>query len=301
MIKKILEAKFPEVTIHAAHNELEAEPFIDRAEILLTIKISDDLIRKAEKLQWVQSLITGVDPIVNLPSLRKEVLVTSTRGIHGPQMSEIAFLFMLALSRDLFRNFRNQQKKNWERWPGKLLYQKKVGILGVGVIGKALAQKCKAFDMTVYGITRTRRDIDFVDHAFGPEDLPRVMAEVDFFINIVPSTPETNRMVGAKELAVMKPTSFFINIGRGDTVDEEALIDVLKAGKIAGAALDALVKEPLPEESPLWHMDNVIITPHIGGMSDIYIDQALPIFEENLKRYLQGERRDLVNYIEWNQ
>jgi len=297
-IKKRLQAGFPELTIHAADSEEEIGDFIEKTDILLTIKIPDAFIKKATKLKWIQSLITGVDFIINLPSLRKEVLVTSTRGIHGPQMSEMAFLFMLALSRDFLRNLQNQKQKIWERWPARLLYKKKVGILGVGVIGKELARKCKAFGMTVYGITSTKREIESVDHAYGPDGLMEVMGEVDFFVNIVPSTPETLKMVGARELSAMKPTAFFINIGRGDTVDEEALIERLKAKKIAGAGLDAFSMEPLPEDSPLWDMENVIVTPHNGGMSDIYLDQALPIFEENMRRFLQGERRDLINYIE---
>ena len=170
--------------------------------------------------------------------------------------------------------------------------------MGVGVIGKEIARKCKAFWMTVYGITGTKRDIEFVDYSYGPEGLMDVLKEVDYFINVVPSTPATKGMIGNSELSAMKSTAFFINIGRGATVDEEALIKVLKDNKIAGAGLDVFETEPLPRESPLWGMENVIITPHIGGMSDIYTEQALPVFEENLKRFLNGERKDLINLIE---
>jgi phosphoglycerate dehydrogenase-like enzyme len=121
---------------------------------------------------------------------------------------------------------------------------------------------------------------------------------VDYFINVIPSTPLTINMIGAEELASMKPTAYYISIGRGDTVDEAALIRALEEKKIAGAAMDVFFTEPLPPDSPLWGMENVIITPHIGGMSDIYADQALPIFEENLRRYLRGETRDLINFFE---
>ena len=298
-IKKSLEPNFPEVFIHAVAKEKEVGDFIEKTDILLTIRISDELIKKASKLQWIQCMITGVDYIVNLPSLRKDVILTSTRGIHGPQMSELAFLLMLALNRNFPENIRNQDQSVWKRWPGRLLYQKKVGILGVGVIGQEIARKCKAFGMTVYGITSVKRKIDSVDYSYGPEGLLQVIREVDYFINVVPSTPQTEKMVGAKELSAMKPTAFFINIGRGETVDEEALVSVLKAEKIAGAALDVFCTEPLPKDHPLWGMNNVILTPHVGGLSDIYAEQVLPIFEENLRRFLQGERRNLINYIEW--
>jgi len=296
---KALEPEFPELTFFATVDESEVGDFIEKADILLTLRPSDDIIKRAVRLQWIHSIITGVDYIVNLPSLRKDILLTSTRGIHGPQMSEIAFLLMLAFNRNLPLNIKNQGKRVWEQWPTKLLYQKKVGIIGVGVIGKEIARKCKAFGMTVYGITSTKREIEHVDHSFGPDGLLQVMGEVDYFINVVPSTPQTVGLIGARELSAMKPTAFFINIGRGETVDEGALINALENGQIAGAGLDAFCEEPLPDNHPLWTTKNTIITPHVGGQSDIYVEQALPIFEENLRRFLKGERRDLINFIEW--
>jgi len=298
-IKKKIGSKFPELTIHAAADESEVGDFVERADVLLAKRTSDEIIKRAKKLEWIQSMITGVDYYLNLPSLRKETLLTSTRGIHGPQMSELAILLMLSLNRKFPENIRNQDRKIWERWPGILLWKKKVGILGVGVIGEAISEKCKAFGMTVYGIDRIKREIESVDYFYGPEELLTVLEKVDYFINVVPFTPETEKMIGAKEFSAMKPTAFFISVGRGDTVDENALIEALESGKFAGAALDVFSIEPLPKESLLWEMKNVIITPHIGGMSDIYADQILPIFEENLRRFLQGERHNLINVIEW--
>jgi D-2-hydroxyacid dehydrogenase (NADP+) len=297
-IKKQIGSKFPELNIHGANDEGEVGDFAEKADILLAIKVSDEMLRRAKKLKWIQSMITGVDFFLNLPSLTKDILLTSSRGIHGPQMSELTLLFMLALNRRFKDNVRNQDRKIWERWPGMLLWQKKVAILGIGVIGQAIAEKCKAFGMTVYGIDRVKREVQAVDHFLGPEELDRVLGEVDYFINIVPFTPETQKIVGAKEFSAMKPTAFYISMGRGDTVDEDALIEALNSAKIAGAAMDVFSAEPLPKESPLWGMKNVIMTPHIGGLSDVYIDQMLPIFEENLRRFLQGERRNLVNLIE---
>ena len=296
--EKALKPKFPEVSIHAAATEEEIGDFIEKAEILFTIRISDALLKKASRLQWVHAMTTGVDYIINLPSLKKEVLLSSSRGIHGPQMSEMAFLMMLALNRNFPQFVRNQDRKVWERWPTKLLYQKKVGILGVGIIGEEIARKCKAFGMIVYGIDVVRRKIDAVDHFHGPEDLPRVAREVDYLIIVVPNTPQTTKLVDEKVLTSMKPTAFLINIGRGEVVDEDALVRILEEGKIAGAGLDTFYKEPLPMDHPLWGMKNVIITPHVGGMSDIYVDQVLTIFEENLRRFLRGEKRNLINFIE---
>ncbi|MDP2968920.1 MAG: D-2-hydroxyacid dehydrogenase [Deltaproteobacteria bacterium] len=297
--KKALESQFPEVSILATKEEKEAGEIIDKAEILFTGKISDGLIKKASTLQWIQAKTTGVDYLINLPSLRKEVLLTSTRGIHGPQMSEMAILLMLALNRNFPQIVRNQAQRVWSRWPGKLLHRKKVGILGVGVIGEEIAHKCKAFGMTVYGIDIVKRKVEVVDHFYGPEELLQVISVVDYFIIVAPLTPETRNMIGLEALSTMGPTTFLINLGRGEIVDEDALVQVLKARKIAGAALDVFWEEPLPKDHPLWKFKNVIITPHMGGVSDIYMEQVLSIFEENLRRFLKGERRNLINLVEW--
>jgi D-2-hydroxyacid dehydrogenase (NADP+) len=173
-----------------------------------------------------------------------------------------------------------------------------VGILGVGVIGEEIARKCKAFGMTVLGIDIVKRKVEAVDHFYGAEELLRVIPEVDYFVVVAPSTPQTQKMVGAKVLSSMKPTSFLINIARGGIVDEGALTDALRAGRIAGAALDVFCEEPLPTDHQFWGMHNVIVTPHLGGLSDIYVEQVLSILEENLRRFLKGERRKLINIVE---
>jgi phosphoglycerate dehydrogenase-like enzyme len=296
--KKALQSKFPEVMIHTSLKEEDIGDFIEKVNVLLTFRISDGLIKRAKNLQWIQSMASGVDAIVKLPSLRKEVLLTSTRGIHAPQMAEMAILLMLSLNRNFPQIIRNQDKGIWERWPAKLLYQKKVGILGIGAIGEEIARKCKAFGMTVFGIDIVQRKVDAVDYSYGPEDLLKVVQEVDYLIIVVPLTPQTRKMVGTKVLSSMKPTAFLINIGRGEIIDENALIHSLESGKIAGAALDVFSQEPLPKDHALWRTKNVIITPHIGGTSTIYVDQVLSIFEENLRRFLKGERQTLINLLE---
>jgi D-2-hydroxyacid dehydrogenase (NADP+) len=296
--EKALKAKFPEIVIHAATKEEEVGDFIERAEVFLTGRISDPLMKRASKLQWVQASTTGVDYILNLPSLRKGTLITSCRGIHGPQVSETAFLLMLALNRNFPEVVRNQGKEVWERWPGRLLWKKKVAIFGVGVIGEEIARKCKAFEMEVIGIDIVRRKVEGIDRFCGPEEIVEVAREVDYFIVMAPYTPQTEKIVNSKILSAMKPTAFLLNLARGELVDEEALINALKSGQIAGAGLDAFCQEPLPKGHPLWGMKNVIITPHIAGMSDIYVEQTLPVVEENLRRFMKGERRNLLNFVE---
>lgn len=297
--EKAISQKFSGVGIHAVAREEEVGKFIEQADILLTIRISDELIKKASKLQWIHALTTGVDYIVNLPSLRKDIMITSTRGIHGPQVSEMAFLLMLALNRNIPEVIRNQDQRTWERWPGKLLWKKKVGILGIGVIGEEIARKCKAFGMEVSGIDIVKKKVDCLDFFYGPEDLVQVAKELDYFIIVAPYTPQTKNLVDSKVLSAMKTTAFLVNLGRGEIVDEEALIYALRSGKIGGAGLDTYCQEPLPKDHPFWGMKNVIVSPHVAGMSDVYVEQALTIFEENLQRFLRGEKRDLFNRVEW--
>jgi phosphoglycerate dehydrogenase-like enzyme len=296
--KKALSPKFPEVVIHAATQEAQVGKFIEQADILMTIRVSDDLIKKASKLKWVHAMTTGVDYIVKLPSLKKEVILTSTRGIHGPQVSEMAFLLMLALNRNFPEVVRNQDKGLWERWPGRLLWRKKIGILGVGVIGEEIARKAKAFGMEVFGIDIIKRKLDCIDVFYGPEDIVKVAKDLDYLVIVAPNTPETEKIVDSKVLSAMKPTAFLLNLGRGELVDEEALIRVLKSGKIAGAGLDTYLQEPLPKGHPFWGMKNVIVSPHVAGMSDIYVEQTLTIFDENLRRFIKGEKRNLINLVE---
>ena len=296
--KEALAEAFPELLIQASRAEQGVGDFIGRTDILFTGAISDALIRKASRLRWIQAKTTGVDALVTLPSLKKEVLLTSARGIHGPQMSEISILLMLSLNRRFPQILRNQDRKVWDRRPQRLLQHKTVGILGVGVVGEAIAVKCKAFGMKVYGFDPVKRGVQAVDMMMGPEKMEGMLGDLDFLVIAAPSTPQTRGMIGAGVLSAMKPTAFLLNLGRGEVVDEAALVEALRNQTIAGAALDTFQQEPLPPEHPFWEMHNVIITPHIGGLSDTYVEQVLPIFRENLRRFLLGERRNLINVIE---
>lgn len=296
--KKELESEFPDVIIRPCKTESEVGDFIGEARILLTFSISDELIRKAVNLDWIQALGTGVDAILDLPSLPKGILITSTRGIHGPQMSELAVLLMLALTRRFPDMVRNQDNAVWNRWQGELLLHKKAGILGLGAVGEEIARKCKAFGMTVYGVNRSKKQVEAVDRFFGLDGLLAVAREVDYFIVVVPLTPETRGMVGTEVISTMKRSAFLLNLARGPVIDEKALIHALESGTIAGAALDVFNEEPLPQSHPLWKMKNVIVTPHIGGTSTSYVTQALSVFRENLRRFLNGERLTLINVVE---
>ncbi|MEE9274027.1 MAG: D-2-hydroxyacid dehydrogenase [bacterium] len=288
---------FPEVSISAAETSDEAGDAFAEAQIIVIIgpHLRDGDIEKAARLEWIQALTTGVDNILASPFLREEALVTTTRGIHGPQMSELAVLLMLSLNRDFPRTLRRQGRKIWDQRPQRLLEGKTAAILGVGAIGEQIARKSKAFGMRVIGISGAPREVEGIDEFYRRADLLPAAREADFLIVLVPHSPATDKIVGAEVLAAMKPTAFLINIARGGVVDEAALIGALERGEIAGAGLDVFAEEPLPAESPLWGMENVIVTPHIGGMSENYVEQVMPIVEENLRRFTRGEREKMIN------
>ena len=297
--QKLLEPKFPDLSIHTAPRAAEVGEIIRETHAIFAMShaVGDDLVRKAPRLEWIQSLISGTDPLLALKNLKEDVRITNARGIHGPQMAEMAFLHMLSLARNYPRMGRNQDRRIWERWPQPLLYQKTVGIVGVGAIAEELALKCQAFNMKVLGISNTKRAVAGIDCIYRREELPQAAAEVDFLIVLVPYSAETDKIINAKVLAAMKPSAFLINLARGPVLDEDALVEALKARKIAGAGLDVFVKEPLPEDHPFWGLENLMITPHVGGMSDIYPEQVLPILETNLRHFLKGERGKMINIV----
>jgi phosphoglycerate dehydrogenase-like enzyme len=297
--EKALNEMFPDVDIETVSEWQAAAKSIVDADILLTFgaMMTDEVVKNAPRLKWIHALGTGLDGIIDLPSLDKGVRISSTRGIHGAPMSEMTFLLMLALSRNFSRTVRNQDRAQWERWPAKLLDSKTVGILGVGLIAEELAPKCKAFNMTVVGISSTPRQVQGIDQFYHRKDLKQAVPELDYLVVLVPYAPETHGIVDAGIFSAMKSSSYLINIARGGVVDEDALIHALESGQIAGAGLDTFVQEPLPPNHPFWRMENVIITPHLGGFNDAYINKALPIIERNMRCFLNGEIEKMI-YLE---
>jgi D-2-hydroxyacid dehydrogenase (NADP+) len=294
-----LRATFPQLTIHLVDHHSKVGPYIGSADILMTFApmITDQVVREAANLKWIQALGTGVDNLIDLPSLRSDVIVSNIQGIHGAAMSEAAIMAMLALSRDLTRVVRNQDRHVWERWPARLLDGKNLGILGIGVISEALAPKCKALGMTVAGITSAKRAVAGFDQVYARDELISAVRDLDYLIALTPYSAATRHIVDTSIFSAMKPTSYFINLARGGVVDEKALIAALENGRIAGAALDVFNDEPLPQDHPFWNMKNVIVTPHLGGFYDGYAERALPVVEENVRRFLAGDIKNMINVV----
>lgn len=295
---------FPEVEITAAGSFPDAGPYLARAQILVTLGVplpgldfTVGVAAQMPHLTWVQCLVSGHESVRKALAGREDVLVTTGAGIHGPQMAEIALLHMLALARGMRTMLRNQAAGTWERVPQHILQSKTVGIVGMGAVGSHLAGICKALGMHVCAFSRTIRSVPGVDRMLSRDDLARVVPELDFLVLVVPATPETSPLVDAALLAAMKPTAYLINLGRGPVVDEDALAGALRAGVIAGAGLDVFAVEPLPADSPLWGLENVIMTPHVGGYHDRYAEQTLAVLEPNLRAFVEGRRDEMINVV----
>ncbi len=293
--EKRLAPRHPELTIKTVGTLAEAKANIHEADIFMGFgpQLDAEFFHHAPRLKWVNSLGTGTDGIADFPHLGKDVVVTATRGIHGVPMSEMAFLLMLAFNRDFRRIERQRASATWERYPGKLLDKKSVGLLGLGAIAEVMAPRFRAFGMRVIGISRTDRAVPGIDAIFPRDKIVQAVKDLDYLVLLVPLEPDTRNIVDDTVLSAMKPTSILVNLARGGVLDEDALVRALQEKKIAGAALDALDKEPLPADHPLWTMPNVIITPHVGGYCDTYVEMAAEQFEERLSHFAAG-RPDLM-------
>jgi phosphoglycerate dehydrogenase-like enzyme len=263
------------------------------------VSINDAFIARLTNLKWIQSLATGVDHFLRCPSLKPEVLITSGRGIHGPAMRETVIYLILAVARDAVRHVKDKLAHHWERRPWSLLEGRTAVVVGVGVSGIAIAELLKAFGMRVIGVTRTKRAIPAFDAMVETGRLAEAAREADFLINVLPGAQENRALFNRDVFGAMKQTSYFINVGRGETVDQPALIAALREGCIAGAGLDVFeALAPLPADNPLWDMPNVYITPHIGGYFHGYAERVLPILIENMGKFLAGRRGEMRNIVE---
>ena len=294
-----IKSRFPRIEINLVDHHSKVDPFIAEADVLVTFgpMMAEHVLEKARKLRWIQALGSGVDGITDRPSLRPDVLVTNLHGIHGAPVSEAALAAMLSLGRGLARNLRNQLQHKWERFPASLLKGKTVVIYGVGSIAAELAPKCKAFGMRVLGISSTTRTLPGFDRILPRSELVAAASEADYLVLLTPYSEATRGSVGGNVFAAMKPTAHLVNLARGGVVDEEALMAALTTRRIAGAALDVFSEEPLPESHPLWAMDNVLITPHQGGFYDEYVNEALPVIEHNLRKFLAGDTNGMINLV----
>lgn len=271
------------------------------------------------KLKWLQSYSAGVDEVLKQPLLQRhpEIIITSTRGIHATNMAEYIIGMMIALGHKFPQMRESFLKREWrqdrqQKFMPLELRGATVGIVGYGAIGREVARLAKCFGMTVLAAKRNVMQVEESDHyvvegtgdKFGnsfdrlypPQALATMVRDCDFVVITTPLTEKTHQLYNEKVIQAMKHGSYLVNVGRGGVVDESALIDALKKGHVAGAALDVFETEPLPDDHPLWTAPNIVITPHIAGAMPTYQEKAAEIFEENLKRYI--DKKPLLNVID---
>lgn len=297
------------ITIHKARTPEDVSANVwKRTEVLYTNRVlpTPDQV---PKLRWIQFHWAGVDHAIDDPILRKPDLVATTlSGAATPQMAEYVMMMLLALGHHLPDMVDHQSriewpKDRWERFSPQELSESTVGIVGYGSIGRQIARLLHAFGATILA---TKRDVmhpedegyspkglgdpasEFVRRLYPPQALVSMIKECDFVVITVPLTPETENLIGEREIAALKPTAYLVDVSRGGILNQEALITALRERRIGGAALDVFPQEPLPPESPLWNFPNVIISPHIAGNTPRYDERAVELFSENLRRYLAG-------------
>ncbi|SDL66841.1 D-2-hydroxyacid dehydrogenase [Halarsenatibacter silvermanii] len=299
-----LEEKEPDLRVIQAIEREEQQQALNRAEIVVGLarEFEIDLLVEAEGVEWIQTLTAGVDEIINSPGAEKleerGVKITSMSGIHGDVMAEHTFGYLIGFSRR-FHEYRDQQRENtWERLEMDRLSGRKLLIIGMGSIGREIARVGRVMNMKVAGIKRdVSEDVKEVDELYPSEKLEEAAAECDYAVSILPYTPETEGMLAGEFFSALPDDAYFVNVGRGEVVDEKALLQALDDKELAGAGLDVFAQEPLPEDSPFFERDNVIMTPHVAGIFPGYYDRALEIFQDNLERYRRGdELKNRVSY-----
>ena len=284
----LLEGKLPEaVTLTVCSRVRDAKSLVGACEVILG---QPDLVRwildDAKRLKWVQSTFAGVDALCQ-PQFRKNYRLTGLKGIFGPLMSEYVMGHIIAWERRLFDVRENQRQKAWEPFESRSLKDLTIGLLGLGSIGEHVAKTAACFGMRSIGYRRSGRPSSAVEKVFNGDGFHDFLGDSDYVVSTLPATPETKHLVNADAFAAMKRSGVFINAGRGSTLCEADLISALERKEIAGAVLDVFEKEPLPAESPLWEMEEVVITPHTAAIS--YPKDIVGIFLKNLSAYLAGE------------
>jgi D-2-hydroxyacid dehydrogenase (NADP+) len=294
-----LHGEFAALQFVLAHHASELPVGVSEIDVLISfaIELTDEFYQHAKGLQWVQCLATGVDHVLRCPSLKPDTLLTSGRGIHGAPMRETIVFLMMGAARDARRLADAQKAHLWDRRYWSLFTGKTAVIVGVGVIGIATAKLLKAFEMHVIGVTRTLRAAEGFDEMMPTDQLERAASRADFLINILPASKDNLLLFDRTVFTAMKPSAYYISAGRGQTVDEAALVEALRERRIAGAGLDVFQTEPLPSDSAFWDLPNAFVLPHLGGYTSEYEDLIMPLIVENMRLFLAGRRSEMQNIV----
>jgi D-2-hydroxyacid dehydrogenase (NADP+) len=276
----------------------EIDALLADSDVLFGFMPPQDILKRAPHLKWFQVTSAGVDRHIGTEIWNSKVILTGVSGIHATPIGEFVMTLMLMFAKNTPLGFKMMYAHHWDRYNSGTLRGKTVGIVGLGHIGAEVARLAKAFHMNVIATRRSTKaagKAKNVDLLLPTSRMKEMLGKSDFVAVCCPLTPETRHIIGEAEFRAMKPTARIINIGRGPLIDGEALIRALKNKTIAGAGLDVTEPEPLPPDSPLWGMENVILSPHVSGGMEDYMLRAAELFADNLRRYLAGKK--LVNLV----
>ncbi|MEO8097638.1 MAG: D-2-hydroxyacid dehydrogenase [Acidobacteriota bacterium] len=293
---KLLEQLKGEANVSITNEETSVREAAAKADVILngtfTPRLLSVALPLAAKVQWVHSLWTGVDNVMSPEVIASPVPLTNGRGVFRVSLAEWTIGAMLHFSYRLRRMIRQQEAGVWEAFTTQELYGRTLGVVGYGEIGRAAAERARVFGMKVLALRR-RPELfggdPLVDQTFDTAHINDLMAASDYVMVAAPLTPETRGLVGAAQIAAMKPTGVIINVGRGAVIDEDALIAALEGGKIGGAALDVFTVEPLPAGHPFYRLQNVLLSPHTADHVQDFVHLAVECFLDNMKRFRSNE------------
>ena len=299
-----MRARFPEMRIVHLPDRNGLERELADADIFMGYSLEAKLLPGAPKLKWIHAVSAGVTQFL-YPELRERgLIVTNATTVHCLPIAEHILGMLVALARRFPDSLRYQQQAEWAQnklWMSPIkpreLRGQVVLFIGFGAIGRETARLIRALEVRIWAVTHSgRANSELAERALGPSQLHQVLPEADFVVIAAPDTPQTRNILGARELAMMKRSAYLINVARGTLIEEPALLAALQEKRIAGAALDVTVTEPLPSDSPLWKLENVFITPHVSGATENTWEREEELMAENLKRWLAG--RELRNIVD---
>jgi len=292
----ITELDFYDLDFIACDNVEDAKKYVEDCNIILgePARVAP-ILDAAKRLQWVQSTWAGADVLLS-PNKRTDYVLTGVKGVFGSQISEYVFAYILALERNVFEVYENQKNRVWKNIAYEGLDERLIGVCGLGSIGRHVAKMAGNFGMKVWGYKHTYEEVAEVDRVFSETDFQEFLANPDYIVITLPNTPKTFHLFDYDAFLTMKNSAVLINVGRGSVVDENSLIRALEEKLIGRAVLDVFKKEPLPEESPLWSLPNLIITPHNSATS--FPKDIIKIFTENYRRFV--EKRPFQHVIEFS-
>jgi phosphoglycerate dehydrogenase-like enzyme len=289
-----LRSSFPDLTFHVATTPQEQMAHIKSADVFYGWP-AREVFRAADRLRWIQNPGTGIDQVLGVPEIiDSDVVLTNCLGPHTTPMADHVMWMVLTLAHEGRKMHDDQRARRWE--PNKYSMNQielnggTMGILALGGIGREVARRAHGFGMKVYAVDLQPTDPPpEVRELWGIERLDDLIGMSDWFVVTVPLTPDTKGIIDARRIGLMKPNAHMIIISRGNLVDEKALAEAIQSGRIAGAGIDATAVEPLPQESPLWGLDNVVLSPHASALTPEMYEGRRQIFKENLRRFLANE------------